>query len=311
MRYFDLHCDTLFECDKNSVGLKNNGLHVDLVKATVGPYIQCFAAWIPDTLRGDAAFNHFEKLAKILKCESETGNILFIKSQEDVVFTEKSNKIGGILTIEGGAAFGGKLENIQKAAKMGVKMVTLTWNKSNEIGSGIGSDNSSIGLTCFGKNAIAEMEKNNIIVDISHASEKLFYDVCEAADKPFVASHSNSKHICNHKRNLSDEQFFEIKNRGGLVGINFYKAFLTDNPDKASVESIFEHADYFMSLGGENILAMGSDFDGSDIPNDMTGISSIEKLSEIFRKHNYSEELIDKIFYKNAKDFMLKSYKFG
>ena len=311
LRYFDLHCDTLFECEKSNLGLENNGLHVDLSKSVAKPYIQCFAAWIPDTLRGDSAFSHFERLARVLKNEGNRGNIVVINSYEDIKRVEESGKNGGILTIEGGSVFGGKLENIKKAKEMGVKMVTLTWNDSNELGTGVASEDKTTGLTDFGKSAVAEMEKSRIIIDVSHSSEKLFYDVCTISEKPFVASHSNSKKICGHRRNLNDEQFLEIRRRGGLVGLNFYKDFLNDNPEAASMENVFEHADYFMSLGGENTLAMGSDFDGSEIPNDMCGIENMVALAEIFLRHNYSEGLIDKIFYKNAKDFMVRSYKFG
>ena len=105
---------------------------------------------------------------------------------------------------------------------------------------------------------------------------------------------------------LETKYIKEIKKRGGVVGLNFFKKFLNDDFENACMENIFEHADYFLSLGGEDVIAMGSDFDGCEIPDDMKGIESIEELYNIFAKHNYSEELIDKIFFKNAFDFFNK-----
>lgn len=304
MRYFDLHCDTIYECFKKNVGLSGNGLQLDLLKAEALPYIQCCAAWVPDKMRGEEAFAHVANLASVLQEEEKKGSFVRIRNKEDL----ENARMGVIFTIEGGAAFGGKLQNIATAARMGVKMVTLTWNGSNEIGTGIGCENPEYGITDFGIKALDCMEKNCIIADVSHASEKLFYDVCKYSSKPFVASHSNAKRLCAHRRNLTDDQFEEIKKRGGLVGINFYKAFLNNDPDKACAEDIFEHADYFMGLGGESCLAMGSDFDGAELPSDMTGIEDIGTIYEIFLRHNYSEELTDKIFFKNAFNFMYKFY---
>lgn len=308
MAYFDLHCDTLCECERKNIGLWNNGLHVDLAKIKQFPYIQCCAAWIPDSLRGDAAFEHFKKLYNVLLKQSENGGFTMIRCKADMEKVDADGTIGLIPTIEGGAAIAGKLENIDKIADLGVKMMTLTWNGSNEIGSGIGDDMADYGLTEFGRSAVRRMNDRKIIIDISHASERLFYDVCEHSSEPFVASHSNSKTLCSNRRNLTDTQFAEIVKRKGLVGLNFYKDFLNNESEKACIGSIFEHADYFMSLGGEDVVSFGSDFDGSDIPNDLNGIAGIDDILDVFVKHNYSSQLISKLFYKNARDFMLISY---
>jgi len=308
MGYFDLHCDTILTCLDQKKTFRNNGLHIDLNKATVLPYVQCAAVFVFDSLRGEAAYDHFLKAYSYMKELAEKDKFTFIMNKEDLISVTENKSIGIIPTIEGGAAVAGSLEKLDKVIDMGVKMMTLTWNGSNEIGSGIGDPDADFGLTEFGKKAVRRMGERNMIVDISHASEKLFWDVCEYSDKPMVASHSNSKVLCSHRRNLTDEQFAEIVRRGGLVGLNFYKDFLSNEPEKACVESIFEHADYLLSKGGENVLAMGSDFDGSDIPADLHGIAGVEDILNVFVKHNYSSELIEKIFYRNACDFMLKHY---
>lgn len=303
MRYFDLHCDTLTNCYKQGEGLKNNSQHISFEKSPADVYIQCCACWIQDSLEKEKTWKYFTDCAELLKKQEKENGIKQIITGKDLLDAEKS--IGTILTIENCSAFSGKLENIEKAYNYGVKMATLTWNGANDLGSGVRSGE-SYGLTEFGKKAVKEMERVGITIDISHASEILFWDVVEHTASPVVASHSNAIRLCSNKRNLTDEQFELIKSRGGIVGINFFQKFLNDDFENASMEDIFEHTDYFLSLGGENTVAMGSDFDGCEIPNDMTGIESIAELYEIFAKHNYSEELIDKIFFKNAFDFFKK-----
>ena len=180
--------------------------------------------------------------------------------------------------------------------------MTITWNGRNEIGDGAGVEKPK-GITQFGKQVIDEMEKNNIIVDISHASENLFYDVAEISKRPFIATHSNSYNVTKHKRNLTDEQFKVLISQGGITGINFYKVFLNNNPDKATKFDILKHVEHFMALGGENNISIGSDFDGCELPKDIKGGSSMCEIYEMFLMHNYNEGIIRKIFYENALNF--------
>ena len=116
--------------------------------------------------------------------------------------------------------------------------------------------------------------------------------------------------MCRHPRNLSDQQFLAIKASGGIVGLNFYRGFLNDTPDKASMMDILRHAEHFLSLGGEDVLAMGSDFDGASLPFDMEGIQSVPRLWELFLRHNYKESLLYKIFYQNAAEFFIQNKLF-
>ena len=303
MRYFDLHCDTLTNCYKAGEGLKNNTQHISYERCPADVYIQCCACWIQESIKREDAWQYFVNCAELLKKQKEENGIEQIITKEDL---EKASKgKAAILTIENCAAFAGDINNIEKAHDLGCKMATLTWNGANDLGSGVLSGK-DYGLTEFGKKAVKEMERVGIVIDISHSSELLFWDVAENTEQPFAASHSNSITLCSNKRNLTDAQFAEIKRRGGVVGLNFFKKFLNNDWQKASMENVFEHADYFLSLGGEDVIAMGSDFDGCEIPDDMTGVESIETLYNIFARHNYSEELMDKIFYKNAFDFFMK-----
>lgn len=296
MHVFDLHCDTLYKALTKGESLLDNNYDISLKKGLAfEKWVQCMAIWIPDDVRGDKAFEMVESAYRLLN--EQSSNNTFIIAEEEFA----DNQPNFILTVEGGAALAGELDNILRLKKMGVRMLTLTWNGTNELGDGIGVKNGK-GLTIFGKEAVKELEKNSIIIDVSHASEKMFYDVAEISSKPFVASHSNSQKICANKRNLSDEQFAVIAKRGGLVGLNFCTDFLNDKTS-ATAYDVLKHTEYFLSLGGEDVLALGTDYDGAVVPNDLKGIEKLSCLYDVFLRENYKEELIQKIFYNNAYNF--------
>lgn len=306
MKLFDLHCDTLYRAFFENGGLFNNDFHISFDRIdSIEPYIQCMAVWVPDEFRNKNAIQLFENCRKKLNDELKDTNIKIIRSQDDIIEVESKKGKGVVLTVEGGAVLGGKLENVDYLAECGVKIMALTWNGNCELGDGIGVEGAK-GLTDFGKSVIAKMEQNSIVVDVSHSSVPMFYDVAELSTKPFCATHSNSKQICPHRRNLTDEQFSIIKDKGGIVGLNLSRGFLREDEDKACMLDVLRHAEHFLSLGGEKTLAIGTDFDGTDIPIDMTGIESMNKLYELFLKHNYNEKLLEDIFFNNARNFLLR-----
>lgn len=289
------------ECAVKDIHLQENNLHVNLkTVAEWDHYVQCYAVWLPDDLRGEAAWQRFLQVAGRFSEEIQKNktSLSQLRNPGDLARLEREGHHGAILTVESGAALGGKLEHIQDFQRMGVRMCTLTWNGATELGRGVMAQGTS-GLTDFGRQAVKAMEEAGILVDLSHASPELFWDVVNIAERPLVASHSNAKEICSHPRNLTKEQFQAIQKSGGLVGLNFYKAFLNDQPEKATMDDVLRHADYFLALGGENVLAMGGDWDGADLPADMPGLQAIPALYELFLRH-YSESLVKKIFYGNA-----------
>lgn len=305
MKLFDLHCDTLYRAVDEKGSIIDNNYHVSVLRGNkYKNWAQCFAIWIPDEYRNDAATSFFE-LAK-LKFEEEVNKNLKLVNQcrnaTDIKNTINENKCAAILTVEGGASIAGNIENLDYLKKCGVKMMTLTWNDHCEIGGGAFAKKPN-GITDFGKKVINRMAELAIAIDISHASDSLFYDVIKTVNAPVVASHSNSRTICNHKRNLTDEQFDIIKSRKGLVGINFARDFLKKDGSKVSIYDIIKHVDYFLSRGGEKTVCFGTDFDGTEMPLGVSGIESMEGLYELFLKHNYKENLVEDIFFNNAFNF--------
>ena len=298
MRYFDLHCDTLGACLYRHKDLLDNGMQISLEKGAFSEWTQCFAIFIPDEKRGEEAVRMVEEAHALLEKNKREHPERLVSYSSPA----ETSAARAIFTIEGGGALGGKMENLERFYEMGVRMMTLTWNGACELGDGVMAKEYG-GLSPFGKEVVRRMETLPMAIDISHASEATFYDTASAVSAPLVASHSNAKTVCGHPRNLSDEQFSEIVRRKGLVGLNFFTAFLEDDESKAGVQSVIKHAEHFLSLGGEDVLAMGSDFDGAVMSEDLNGIEKVPGLYEAFLKANYSEALVDKIFYGNARAF--------
>lgn len=309
MRYFDLHCDTISDCCHRGASLYDGELQVSICRGKkYAPWFQCFALWIPDEKRGKAALDYYDTLYQCFRTEigKYPNDILPCRTAEDLGEAERQGKAGAILTVEGGAALAGKPERLEYLAQCGVKAITLTWNDSCEFGDGAGV-RSPKGLTDFGRRAIREMERLQIAVDVSHASDPLLDDVIAWAKKPLLATHSNARSICSHPRNLTDAQFLAIRDSGGVVGLTFVPEFLSaDTAPRA--EDILRHAEHFLSLGGERCLAIGSDFDGTGLPDGITGIESVETVAELMLRHNYSENLVDSILFGNAYHFFLSLF---
>lgn len=309
MRFFDLHCDTLYRMTFENKEIYRNDLHVNLKSAEkIEKYLSCFAIWIPDSVRNMNAEIFFDKAVRKLKEQELLYCDLFdVCKNSKNLENFKNNKCknsGIILTVEGGAVLNSKLERIKVLKDAGVKILTLTWNGSCEFGDGVLVDNAG-GLTEFGIKAVQMLEESSIIVDVSHASEQLFYDVCDYSKKPFIATHSNSKKICNNKRNLTDSQFKEIAERGGLVGITFCKKFLSECSE-VNCDDVLKHVYRFLELGGEKTISIGSDFDGAEVPDCLNGIGCVENLYEYFLSKRLSENLVDDIFFNNAYNFASK-----
>ncbi len=304
MKLFDLHCDTIGECYKNKLSLRHSGLHVSLDKAkNFESYTQVFAVWIPDELRGKFAIDYFNNVCDYYYKELELNKDLIV-SFDDAKKDDK--RVKAILAIEGGAALAGDIENLYKAYEKGVRILTLTWNAENEIASGAFCENG--GLTSFGKTVIKKMEKLKMVIDVSHLNRESFFDVAENTTLPFIASHSNpdiNNNFYGNKRNLLDSQIEIIKDRKGIIGLNFCIDFF-DVDGKSGVDALKVHLDYLLNKGCENIIALGGDFDGCDLSEGITGLESMESVYNSLINDGYSKTLIDNMFCYNAERFFRK-----
>ena len=305
LKLFDLHCDTLYRAWKENGSIIDNDYHLSVLRGNrYKNWAQCFAVWIPDEYRKFEAISLFKRVKEKLDEEINKNSdvICQCKTADEIKSVTENHKCAAILTVEGGAVLAGDIANLDYLSKCGVKMITLTWNDHCEVGGGSLAVEPN-GLTEFGKKVVMRMAELSIAIDISHASDNLFFDVADTVTVPLVASHSNSRSVCQHRRNLTNEQFEIIKSRGGLVGLNFARDFLKNDGNKASAYDIIKHADYFLSYGGEKTVCIGTDFDGTDMPDGISGIESMESLYELFLKHNYSENLVEDIFFNNASNF--------
>lgn len=302
MDYFDLHCDTATECWKRGCGLRENGLHVSLERAgKYGRWAQVFAVWIPEGVRGGEAYRYFCGAAAFFAREMEKnrGRIAFCRTGRDLREAVRAPGKAALLSIEGGAALDGKLEHLRDAYRLGVRMMTLTWNGRCELGDGCMVPDAR-GLTPFGFEAVREMERLGMVVDVSHLSEKGFWDVARVATRPFVASHSDSRAVRGHPRNLTDDQFRELVCVGGLAGINLHRDFLRGNG--ASLDDALGHVAHFLELGGRKTIAVGADFDGGILPKGVRGVQDMDRFYALIRD-SFGAETADDIFWRNALNF--------
>lgn len=307
MNIFDLHCDTIGECANKKQELFDNSLQLSLQKgAAFSGWCQFFAVWMPDTKRNAEAFAYFDRVYEyfLVQVDKNSNLISFCKSGADIACAMREKKRAALLSIEGGGAIGGRIERLREMYARGVRMMTLTWNGSCEIGDGCGVPNAQ-GLTDFGKHIVREMERLGMVIDVSHLSDRGFYNVAEETTCPFIASHSNSRSLCNHPRNLTDQQFQVLSACGGLVGINLYPEFLGPEKDKGC-EMVYRHLCHFLELGGEDTVALGTDFDGAEMPEDLQSVDRLTVLREYLLDKNLPEKLIDKFLFKNAYDFFHK-----
>ena len=205
-------------------------------------------------------------------------------------------------TIENARLFAHDIELVHACAEQGLLMASLSWNAPGPLASG--HDAPELGLTATGREVLRRMEEERVILDVSHLNDVCFDEVASLAERPFVASHSNARAVCGHKRNLTDAQFAEIRDRGGIVGLNYADLFVVDDPAATppTFDDLSRHIEHWLDLGGERVLALGSDFDGCDPVPD---IASADKMLA-FQEHleqRFGAEIIGSLCGGNALAF--------
>ena len=310
---FDLHCDTADAIYDGNASLLSNSFHISLERMSAfNTYTQVMAVYIPHKLSDEEGYEYWKRVMNYLNTEirANTGIVESVRNGSELLSCTKRGRIAAIYAIEDSRIIGKNLDRLQEFYDSGVRFMTLTWSGSTIIG---GSHNTSDGITEYGRAAVQKMHEIGIVPDISHASEALAEDVCAISaerSKPLVATHSNSYSVWGHTRNLRDRHFNVIKELGGLVGISFCPAHLTDGKHtRVALSDVIPHVEYYLSLGGENTIALGGDFDGTDLPADLDTCSDLYKLANELLKLNYPQSLVDKIFYLNARNFAINNLR--
>lgn len=312
---FDLHCDTalalLGETRNEAGSLKKNKLHIDLERASqLEAYCQCFACFTTPMMQ------EWNKLSPVVVFERELATIQrevdknkrlisFAYSADEIEANREKGKMSAILTIEGPAGFDFDPELLENLHQIGFRITTLGWNESNVL---TGSNVTGGGLTEKGREYLKEAQRLGMLVDVSHISDQGFWDIMDCTQAPIVASHSNSRALCNHSRNLTDDMFRAICQTGGVAGINQYAEFLGEQP---TLDTVCDHIFHFMELdpSGKHI-ALGGDLDGCEqLSRGFEGIQSYPALAQRLLERGLNEETIRDIFWNNALNVLRSAEK--
>lgn len=303
---FDLHCDTalalLGKTGNEAGNLKHNSLHIDLDRAAkLEAYCQCFACFTTPDMQ------QWMKVSPIVVFERELATIQrevdkhkrmirLAYCAEDVEANRDSGKMSAILTIEGPAGFDFDPELLENLHQIGFRMSTLGWNEKNVL---TGSNVTGGGLTDKGREYVKEAQRLGILVDVSHISDEGFWDIMEITQAPVVASHSNSRAVCNHSRNLTDDMFRAICRIGGVAGINQYAEFLGEHP---TLDTVCDHVLHLLELDPDGKhIALGGDLDGCEVFSEgFEGIQSYPSLAQRLLERGLTEDMIRDIFWNNA-----------
>lgn len=309
----DCHCDTLTELYNKNASLYENEQHFDIKRQiALGGGLQFCAIYVPtEVFRYQGGLRYtlclLDKYNQEIKKLHENGiDVLQVRTAEDAGNVLK-HKATTLLAIEEGGAIDGSLEALRCLYELGVRAMTLTWSNRNDIADGINEEATGSGLTLFGKQVVAEMNRLGMLVDVSHISTAGFWSVIETSTKPIIATHSNAKSLCSHPRNLNDEQIKALAQNGGLAGITFAGQFLEEDWRNACIESVYKHIDYMLNLiGNDDHIGFGSDFDGiSHPPYNIQGVQDYKPLIEYLSKY-YSDETINKITHQNVINLLQK-----
>jgi len=310
---FDLHCDTalaLLGKDMNQPGsLRKNELHIDLERASALPgYCQCFACFTTPYMEDWAKISPvvaFERELATIQREihENRDRISLAYSPEDIVSNLENGMMSAVLTIEGPAGFGFDPELLEDLYLVGFRISSLGWNEKNPL---TGSHVTGGGLTELGKAYVRKAQDLGMLIDVSHISDEGFWDIMKVTQAPVIATHSNSRAVCDVSRNLTDDMFMAICETGGVAGFNQCDAFVGQEPD---MDTICDHILHFLELDPEGKhIALGGDLDGCDkLPDGFDGIQSYPLMAERLLDRGVSDDILMNIFWNNALGVMKRA----
>lgn len=281
--------------------------HVDIPRMREGGVaLQTFAAFVSPTVASGQAFETaISKLDAIQElCARHPDHLQLVRTSRDAEAAAAAGHIGVLLAVENGYAIQESLDKLAELARRGVRILTLVHARNTTWAASCTDNNAPFdGLSEFGERVVDAMEELGILVDVSHCNEAAFWKVARRARVPFVASHSNARALCDHPRNLTDDQIRAIADANGVIGINFCPDFLELPHDgrRVTAETVANHIDHILKLAGDDHLAFGSDFDGiPGTPGDVTGSDGYPVVIDVLRTRGYGEETIRKLCWENV-----------
>ncbi|MBT9258324.1 MAG: dipeptidase [Clostridiales bacterium] len=301
---FDAHCDTVLDWVEGRRRLtpRSTQGHIDLPRLKEGGVdVQIFALFVAPE------YHHERSLPRLLQLldafyrelEAHRDEMILCLTGDDLLRAKREGKVGALLSIEGAEPVGRDLARLRIFYRLGVRAMGLVWNGRNDVADGVGEARTGGGLTRFGVDVVGEMERLGMMVDVSHLSERGFWDVVAVATKPFIASHSNARALCDHPRNLDDRQIKALAEKGGVMGLNFYPGFLTPSGE-ATLDDVLNHAEHIIQLVGPQHLGLGSDFDGiSTTPKGLEDVSFLPRFTEGLLARGYSEDVVKMVLGEN------------
>lgn len=322
MKVIDMHCDTIGEiyrrrCSGENIGLASNPLQIDLEKLKAGNYgLQNFGlfTYLKETNRPtEFAMEMLDTF--YTEMEANQDKISPVTTWKEIEDNWNHGRLSALLTIEEGAVCRGSLNILRDFYRLGVRMMTLTWNFENELAfpnrviwegpmAGTVVPETEKGLTETGIAFVEEMDRIGMILDISHLGDAGIYDVFRYSKKPFVASHSNARAVASHPRNLTDDMIRKLSERGGVMGINFGGIFLRDFPNEddacSRIDDMIRHIKHIRQVGGIQCIGIGTDFDGVGGAMEIESAAFMQKLAEAMEKAGFTVSEIEDVFYRNV-----------
>lgn len=312
MKFIDFHADTLYRLfyqENHELGdLWDNSCHVSLKHLQESGYTaQMFACFL-NLAKKPRLGSHYQDVLGMIDlfyqqaCVYED-KVRFAGSYQDYAENQKQGILSGFLTLEEGGVLENRMERLDELFEKGIRVINMTWNHENCLGYPHNDPHfCGRGLKPFGREVLERMDELGIIADVSHLSDGGFRDVARYGHRPMMATHSNSRALRPVSRNLSDAMIRQIADSGGIIGLNFYSDFLSDDP-VSRISDIIRHCRHIMNVGGEEVVGIGADFDGMDIELEINGVGDIGKLAEAMADNGLSERQTELCCYRNAENF--------
>ena len=320
--YFDAHCDTVYRCLETgetsaldygdsreeqcryyaaSDHLRRNGGHFDLERSRQFSRCAQFFALFHDAAEApaDGLWAQCRRMHDFFLREmvDNADIVCHCRTGREVDEAAAAGKTAALLSIEGADLIDCNVHKVETVAHWGVRLLNPVWNRANVL-SGTNAEDPERGLYAEGRDFIRALEEYGIYPDVSHLSDAGFWDLVHIARRPIVASHSNARAVCPHRRNLTDDQFRAIRDSGGVVGLNLYLHFV----GKPTMDALVAHVEHFLALDGEKTLCLGGDLDGCEaLAAGMTGMQDVPKLYEALKARGYSDALLEDIFWNNLR----------